>query len=185
MGKSFFATVIVALLSSMVVQASCIESYTSAIAELKQKQKKAMGSSAALSVAMMVFPPAGIAKLGVYSARGLLTYDGSKRYIQITDLTDMRDLIRQAAVGQGEQLDFIFKVAQEEIQQLSLQDIAKQIVNDNADQLYCAENNLSGLIDVLVSLGVSEKLAYDRARFFSRKQAPNPDPDAINPLVGY
>lgn len=174
------------VMRSVVVEASCLASYTSAIAELKTKQKANTTSSVALTLVTLIFPPSGIAKIGAYSAKGILSYDGTKRYISLSDLGDMKELIEEAGVGEGEELDFVYKVVREENPHASLQDVAQKIFNDDLNNLYCADNNLAVMKDVLLSLGVSEDLAAKRAKFLARHQAEKEAKGhQIHPIIGH
>lgn len=173
-------------LSPLITNADCIESYADALATTKEKQTKNTAASVALTVMTLIFPPSGIAKIGAYSAKGFLTYDGTKRYISVSDLSDMQQILEQAYLEEGEKLQFVTEVISEENSGTTIQEVAKIIVLNNENNLYCADNNLSVTKDLLLSLGVSEKLAEKKSKFFSRIQAQkSAGQQTISPLIGH
>lgn len=175
------------ILSSFTAQADCIQSYAEALIPLKAQRNKNTAASVTLTVMTIIFPPAGIAKLGAYSAKGFLTYDGTKRYISFSDLADMQQIIEEAYVEEGEKLRFVTEVVNEENPHVTVKDIAQSIVTNNEANLYCRDNNLSITKDLFLSLGVSEQLAEKKSKFFSRLQAEKFATPAteVSPIIGH
>jgi len=175
------------ILSSFAAKADCIQSYAEALAPLKAQRTKNTAASVALTVMTIIFPPAGIAKIGAYSAKGFLTYDGTKRYISFSDLSDMQQIIEEAYLEEGEKLQFVTEVVNEEKPDITMKDIARSIVKNNEDNLYCNDNYLSVTKDLFISLGVSEQLAEKKSKFFSRLQAEkSAAPTAtVSPIIGH
>lgn len=158
---------VVSALISAISRADCLEKYDEMVGAVKAKQIKNSSTSMALTVATLFFPPAGIAKIGIYAVQSKLSFDGAKNFINLTDLQRSQGAIEQARMGSGKDLEYVHKVVREEFPNATLESVAENIFINNQGDFYCPSDTLASLEDILLMEGVSPDRAREGARLWS------------------
>ncbi|GIL17443.1 MAG: hypothetical protein BroJett040_11940 [Oligoflexia bacterium] len=140
-------------------QATCDEHYAGLIAVEKEKQLMHTMKSTGLTILTLLFPPAGIAKVGSVALSSKMTIDGVKGYASIDELERIQRIFQQAETEKGEDLEHVHRLVMQERPETSLAWVAREIRSRNIDEFYCTEAGLTNYPDLLMSLGVSEELA--------------------------
>lgn len=185
--KKYFSLIIAvaAFFAAANSSATCLGNYHDAITELREKNVDTTKASFGIGLAMLIFPPAGIAKLGAYSVRGVLTFNGTKRFITIYELENMKNILMQTNSQDGKEIEFVYSLVKESYPQATISEVAQKIKEADRQGIYCANNQLMLLKELLVSLGVSEEVAEVRAKYFYMREARFRPQAEVHPLIGH
>lgn len=161
--------------STFTALADCRPKYLQAEAASSDDNSWMSGGSMGFGLATLAVPPAtagwimvNVVKLGItaFQLDGMMTEH---------DLHGMVELMDQAEKGDGPRLRRLLDVVQVEHPGVTLEQLAREIIQWNRGEVLCKNGDLVGQVALAYSLGVSEAVVRDywdsyQARFMSREQ---------------